>query len=116
MIQYVSMRRLLLFALFVVLPIDLAVVDTPLSQAGARSPQWDDEEESAPSRRQRAGEEQRHVDVLPPGQRSVEPDRAERWAKESSRADGRHRAVAWLVPIRQALLPACASASPPEDH
>ena len=110
------MRRLLLLVLFVVLPVDLAVVDTPLSQAGARSLQWEDEEESAPSRRQRAGEEQRHVDASPPGQRSVEPDRAERWANGSVRADGRNRAVAWLVPIRQAHLPACASASPPEDH
>jgi len=111
-----AMGRLLLLALFVVLPVDLAVVDTPLSHAGARSVEWDDEEESAPSRRPRVGGAQRHADASLPRQRSVEPDRMERWAKGAARTHGQHRAIAWLVPIRQAHLPARASASPPEDH
>ena len=110
------MRRLLLLVLFIVLPVDLAVVDAPLLvQAGGRAAAWDDEEESAPSRRPRPAREAGRIDASPPGPRSVEPDRATRRAERPARA-GLNRAVAWLVPLRQAHLPAAASASPPEDH
>jgi hypothetical protein len=113
------MRRFLLLALFVALPLDLAVVDAPLlpnAGAGARALDWEDEEQSAPSRRPRPGREQCHADPAPPGQRSAEPDAAERRAQRAARVDGHHRAVAWLVPIRQVYLPASRSAAPPEDH
>lgn len=109
------MRRLLLVALFIALPVDLAVVDAPLpSQAAARAAAWDDEEESAPSRRPTPAGEARQSEQLPPGSATVEPALpAPRVAHPSH---GRGRMVAWLIPLRQAHLPAAVSASPSEDH
>ncbi len=108
------MRRVLLLALFVVLPVDFAVADVRLTQAGARAVEWDDEEESVPSRRQRAGVGQRSVEAVPRGPRSLAPARAQRWAAPADRrADP---TASWLVPLRRAHLPSVRSASPSEDH
>lgn len=113
------MRRLLLLVFFVALPVDLAVVDAPLlAQAGgppAAWDDWDDEEESAPSRGPRRAADPRHADAPPPGPRGVEPERAPQRADSPARA-AVNRVVAWLAPLRLAHLPAPASASPSEDH
>lgn len=108
------MRRVLLLALFVVLPVDFAVADVRSTQAGARTVEWDDEEESVPSRRQRASGGQRSVEAVPRGPRSVVPARAQRWAASADRrADP---TASWLVSLRRAHLPSVRSASPSEDH
>jgi len=110
------MRRLLLLALFIALPVDFAVVDAPLlAQAGGRTAVWDDEDEAALSRGPRRAADPRQADASPPGSRGVDLDRAPRRAESPARA-AVNRVVAWLAPLRQAHLPAATSAAPPEDH
>jgi hypothetical protein len=109
------MRRLVLLPLFLALSLDFATPDTLLFVSGARSPQWDDEEESVPSRRQRVRQEH-HVKSSPPAQPSVVTTYPRRVAERAVYADRRNRPIAWLVPIRQAHLPSFSSAAPPEDH
>jgi hypothetical protein len=95
-----AMRRALFLALLVVLATDFTTPDVPVAVAGARVIEWDDEEESVPSRRPRAGAEQRPVRVLPPGQRSLEPDQPRGCPVAMAAAVGPERAMVWLGPIR----------------
>jgi hypothetical protein len=115
LLEWRSMRRLILLPLFLALSLDFATPDALLVVPGGRSLQWDDEEESVPSRRQRVRPE-RH-DTAPPGARpSVVLTRPQRVVESVVPADRRNRPTAWLVPIRQARLSSLSSAAPPEDH
>src|SRR5713101_5357462 len=109
------MRRLILLPLFLALSLDFATPDALLVVPGARSLQWDDEEEGVPSRRQRVRPE-RHDTASPPVQPPVVTTRPQRVVERAAPADRRNRPTAWLVPIRQAHLPSFGSAAPPEDH
>ncbi len=109
------MRNLVLLPLFLALSLDFATPDALLVVQGARSLQWDDEEESVPSRRQHVREEHR-VPASPPAQPSVEPVQIKRLAEGAVHADRRDRPTAWLVPIRHAHPPSLSSAASPEDH
>src|SRR5262249_42567585 len=60
-----TMHRLLLLALFFGVALDFPTPDAVLAVGGARSVQWDDEEESVPARRQRVDGEERRVAVFP---------------------------------------------------
>jgi hypothetical protein len=111
------MRRLLFLSLVFALAIDFTTLDAPLLLAGARAVQWDDEEESAPSRRQRVGEEDRCAMESPAAPRSVDRPRTEPRIPSRACGDRLARPLAWRIPIRQALASSSfASASPAEDH
>jgi hypothetical protein len=92
------MRRRLLLLLFCALCSDFAMVDTPVFLAGARAAQWDDEEESVPSRRQPSHEDERvkHSPLLPQRLEPAPPRRPE----AGQYADRRARPAA----ANQALL------------
>ena len=109
------MHRLILLPLFLALSLDFATPDALLVVPGARSLQWDDEEESVPSRRQRVRPE-RHDTASPAAQPSVVTTRPRRVVERAVSADRRNRPTAWRVPIRQARLSSLSSAAPPEDH
>jgi len=110
------MRRLLFLSLVFALAFDFTTLDAPLLLAGARAVQWDDEEESSPSRRQRMGREERCAIESPAAPRSVDRPRPEPGVPRRACADRLTRPPAWRVPIRQALVSSFASASPAEDH
>jgi len=109
------MRRLILLPLFLALSLDFATPDALLVVPGARSLQWDDEEESVPSRRQRIRPE-RHDMASPAAQPSVVTTCPQRVVERRVPADRRNPPIAWLLPIRQAHLSSLGSAAPPEDH
>jgi hypothetical protein len=109
------MYRLILLPLFLALSLDFAIPDALLVVPGARSLQWDDEEESVPSRRQRV-RPQRHDTASPAAQPSVVATRPQRVVERAVSTDRRTRRIAWLVPIKQADLSSLSSAAPPEDH
>jgi hypothetical protein len=111
-----AMRRALLFALFIVLAVDCTTPDIPVAVAGARASEWDDEEESLPSRRQRSGAEQRTLRVSPPGQRSIDQDQPHRRPEAMAATDRPDRATAWLRPMRQVDSQSPGTAPPSEDH
>jgi hypothetical protein len=112
----VAMRRFLFLLILVVLSIDFSTLDAPRVLAGARTIQWEDEEESAPSRRQRAGAEERRLTASPRSERVLELTPTPRLPERSACADRRARPAAWLAPIRHALVPSASSASASEDH
>ncbi len=112
----VTMRQLFFVLLFAALFLDFSVPDILLVREGASAFQWDDEEESAPARRQRSTREERHVDVSPAGSRSIERPPTPTWTERRIRADQSPLLAAWLVPIRRSLVPSLGSASPAEDH
>lgn len=110
------MCRLLVFLLFVAVSLDLSTPDAPMFSGDPRAFEWGDEEESVPSRRQRAAVEMRRDRALPAAPRSVEPPLTEPAVDRRAYADRPNPSAVWLVPIRQALVPSFASASPAEDH
>jgi hypothetical protein len=110
------MRRLLFLALFAALSLDFSTPDALLLVEGSRAFQWDDEEESVPTRRQRAAGENRLVTASPATPRSVERPPKPRWAERGAHVDRPHPPAAWLVLIRRNLVPSFGSASSSEDH
>jgi hypothetical protein len=110
------MGRLLVLSLFLAVSLDLLTPDAPLFPGGLRAVEWGDEEESVPSRRQRAAGEVRGDTASPATPRSVERPRTERRADRGAYATRPNPPAVWPVPIRQALVPSFASASPAEDH
>jgi hypothetical protein len=109
------MRRTILLSLFLAVSFDFATPDALLVAPGARSIQWDDEEESVPSRRQRVRSE-RHDTAPSPDRPALVTARHPQAAERALLAEPRRRPTAWLVPIRQAHPPSVDSAAPPEDH
>jgi hypothetical protein len=110
------MRRLLILSLFLAVSLDFSMPDAPLFTGGPRAVEWGDEEESVPSRRERAAGEVRRDRASPAAPRSVERPLTEPRADRRAYADRPNPPAVWLVPIRQALVPSFASASPAEDH
>src|SRR5262245_44052227 len=109
------MHRLVFLSLILVVALDFTTIDAPLLASGARLVQWDDEEESVPTRRERAPQERRiATPPTTPGtaeaaDRDASVDRA---LAASSRAEPTTR----LVPIRRAPTRSDRSPSPSEDH
>jgi hypothetical protein len=110
------MSRLVLFALFLVVSLDFSMPDALLAVAGARSVQWDDEEESVPARRERLDGEERRVSALPVAMRSVEAGQTQPSTERRAHADRLHGQTVWRLPFRQALTLSVRAASPPDDH
>jgi hypothetical protein len=110
------MRRLLVLSLFLAVSLDFSTPDAPLFAAGPRAVEWGDEEESVPSRRQNAAAVVRRERASPAAPRLVERPLTEPRADRRRYADRANPSPVWLVPIRQALVPSFASASPAEDH
>jgi hypothetical protein len=107
------MRHLTLLAVLLTLCFDFAVLDPPLLIAGTRAVQWEDEEESVPSRRQRVGAEQCSTPRPEPAPRTGDDDEVR--AAALKRVGGLRPSRPSAPPIRQAL--AVALAPPPtEDH
>jgi hypothetical protein len=110
------MRCLIFLALFAALSLDFSTPDVLLLTEGSRAFQWDDEEESVPTRRERAAGEKWHVSDSAATPRSMERPPKPRWAERGAYDDRPHPPTAWLVLIRRALVPSFGSASPAEDH
>ncbi len=109
------MRVALLFSLLAVLAVDFTTLDVPVAVAGARTIEWDDEEDGVPTRRSRAGPGERPERVTPPGQRTVDQEQP-RPRSEVRAIDQPDRAVTWPGPIRHVDLASIGSAPPSEDH
>ena len=107
-----TMHRLLVLALFFVVALDFSTPDAVLAVGGARSVQWDDEEESVPARRQRVDGEERRVAVFPvvpqPGESTRSQSSTER-RLHVARLNG--LASTWKVPLRHAPTSSARSAS-----
>jgi hypothetical protein len=110
------MGRVLLLLLVVLVSVDLTTLDAPRLFAGGRAVQWDDEEESAPSRRPSAGAKERRLVESTPAPHSIERPEPEPRVARRVPAESPPRPTAWLLPIRQAVGASLASASPAEDH
>jgi len=110
------MGRALLLFLIALVSVDLTTLDAPRLFAGGRAVQWDDEEESAPTRRTSVrGKERRAIHSPAAPQPVAALPQAPRVARATSLAS-RARQPVWLVPIRNAVAVSHSSASPPEDH
>jgi hypothetical protein len=107
---------LLFLALLVALPIDFATLDAPLLVGGARAVQWDDEEDSVPSRRQRADGEERRAMAPRPTQPALARSRPAPSLAAAARPDRRAAHSAWTIRIRSAPGRSPAPASPADDH
>jgi len=108
------MRRFLLLPLFLALSLDFAVLDAPLFPTGPRTAEWDDEEESVPSRVLRLRRTVPPAAEGLPAHRVVAPARTQR--RPGARPEGRHRPPEWVIPLTQARVSSSGPASPPEDH
>jgi len=109
------MHHVVFVALLAALSLDFTTTDVPRLLVGARAVQWDDEEDSAPSRRERLDAAAHRTAARPDAPPSLHGPRP---AMDAARrpTDRSSARLAWLVPVRSSPAPPPRSASPAEDH